>query len=123
MDRFNIEENGKIYQFTRPEFKKLYSDKRNFWTKQPLSYSDLYSLQLRIQITHTLILPSSDTYKVLLEKACKGTLYEEPLHTSKNSQTYQSSLTNVSSDSSSEQYQQYLASMFQVLLNNIPHSE
>lgn len=79
LDRFEVEENGKIYQFTRPEFKKLFTDKRNFWTKQPLSYSDLYSLQIRNQLCKELNLPSSDTLKVLIEKGCKGCLYEESL--------------------------------------------
>ena len=97
LDRLNIEENGKIYQFTRPEFKKLYSDKKNFWTKQPLSYSDLYTLQLRIQLCKTLNLPTPDTLKVLIEKACKGCLYEEILEkdnteTATNNQTNQSLL-------------------------------
>jgi hypothetical protein len=77
LDRLDVEENGKIYRFTRPEFKKLFSDKKNFWTKQPLSYSDLYSLQMRINMCKELNLPSSDTFLVLLEKACKGCLYEE----------------------------------------------
>jgi len=109
LDRINIEENGKIYQFTRPEFKKLYTDKRNFWTKQPLTYSDLYSIQLRIQICQTLILPSSDTYKIILEKACKGNLYEEPITPESN--------TTTSQQGNIQQYQNYLASMFHALLN------
>lgn len=79
LDRFDIEENGKVYQFTRPEFKKLFSDKKNFWTKQPITYSDLYSLQIRIQICKELNLPPSEPLKILIEKACKGCLYEEPL--------------------------------------------
>jgi hypothetical protein len=79
LDRFEMEENGKIYQFTRPEFKKLYTDKKNFWTKQPLSYSDLYTLQIRNQLCKELNLPQSDTMKLLIEKGCKGCLYEETL--------------------------------------------
>jgi len=79
LDRFEISENGKIYQFTRPEFKKLFSDKKNFWTKQPLSYSDLYTLQIRNQLCKELNLPNSDTMKILIEKGCKGCLYEESL--------------------------------------------
>lgn len=76
LDRFDIEENGKIYRFTRPEFAKLYQDKSNFWTKSKLSYSDIYSLNIRINMCKVLNLPSSDTLIVLLEKACKGTLFQ-----------------------------------------------
>jgi hypothetical protein len=76
IDKFDIEENGKIYRFTRPEFEKLYQDKKNFWTKTPLSYSDIYSLSLRLNLCKSLNLPPSDTLKVLLEKACSGTLFQ-----------------------------------------------
>jgi hypothetical protein len=114
LDRFNIEENGKIYQFTRPEFKKLWTDKRNFWTKQPLSFSDLYTLQIRIQLCHLLNLPASDTFKVLLEKACNGTLYEESLQPEKKQ----------NQQISQNEYQNYLiTSMFQALLNNNMESD
>jgi len=109
LDRFHIEENGKIYQFTSPEFKKLYSDKKNFWTKQPISYSDLYTLQLRIQMCQTLILPASDTYQVILEKACKGALYEEPLTVENNEAQNNHQVI--------QQYQNYLTTMFHAILN------
>lgn len=95
LDRFDLEENGKIYQFTRPEFKKLFSDKKNFWTKQPISYSDLYSLQIRIQLCKELNLPPSEPLKVLIEKACKGSLYEEPLVKENPSSTIQVSNAEV----------------------------
>jgi hypothetical protein len=108
LDRFDIEENGKIYQFTRPEFKKLASDKKNFWTKQPISYSDLYSLQVRNQICKELNLPPSEPLKVLIEKGCKGCLYEEPLEKEKESST---TLSN-------EQVNQSLLYLYQMWLTN-----
>lgn len=76
-DRFDIFENGKIYRFTRPEFKKLYQDKVNFWTKTKISLSDLHSIHLRILMSTNMCLPQSDTLKNLLEKACKGILFQE----------------------------------------------
>lgn len=78
MDRMDIEENGKVYRFTRPEFSKLYQDKSNFWTKTKLTYSDLHSIGLRINICKLLNLPSSDTLQLLIEKASKGILFKEP---------------------------------------------
>lgn len=85
IDKFEIEENGKIYRFTRPEFEKLFQDKKNFWTKTPLSYSDIYSLSLRINLCKSLNLPPSDTLKVLLEKACNGALFQTLKETKKTS--------------------------------------
>jgi hypothetical protein len=113
LDRFDIEENGKIYQFTRPEFKKLFSDKKNFWTKQQISYSDLYSLQVRIQLCKELNLPSSDILKVLIEKACKGCLYEEPLEEQKTS-----NLSTVGNHISNTQANQSLLYLYQMWLMN-----
>ena len=78
-DYLDIEENGKIYQFTRPEFQKLLTDKKNFWTKQPISFSDLYTIQLRIQMAKVMNLPNPETLKVLIEKGCKGILFQESL--------------------------------------------
>jgi hypothetical protein len=78
-DYLDIEENGKIYQFTRPEFQKLLTDKKNFWTKQPISFSDLYTIQNRIQLAKVMNLPNPETLKVLIEKACKGILFQESL--------------------------------------------
>jgi hypothetical protein len=95
LDRFDLEENGKIYQFTRPEFKKLFTDKKNFWTKQSISYSDLYSLQIRIQLCKELNLPPSEPLKILIEKGCKGCLYEEPLVKENSSSTIQVSNAEV----------------------------
>ena len=77
IDRFDITENGKIYRFTRPEFKKLYEDKVNFWTKTKITISDLHSIHLRILVCKHMTLPESDTLKSLLEKACKGILFQE----------------------------------------------
>jgi hypothetical protein len=88
-DCLNIEENGKIYQFTRPEFAKLLSDKKNFWTKQPIPFSDLYSIQVRINMAKVLNLPNPETIRVLIEKASKGTLYEDSLTQSNNNQGQQ----------------------------------
>lgn len=106
LDRFDIEENGKIYQFTRPEFKKLFTDRKNFWTKQPISYSDLYSLQVRIQLCKELNLPTSDTLKVLIEKGCKGCLYEESLTKEK------------SNNMSNQQMNQSLVYLYHMFLTN-----
>lgn len=78
-DYLTIEENGKIYQFTRPEFAKLLSDKKNFWTKQPINFSDLYTLQIRINMAKVMNLPHPETLKVLIEKGCKGILYQESI--------------------------------------------
>jgi hypothetical protein len=77
MDRIDIEENGKVYRFTRPEFNKLYTDKCNFWTKTKLTYSDLNSICIRINICKMLNLPPSDTLQMLIEKAAKGILFKE----------------------------------------------
>jgi hypothetical protein len=84
-DCIDIEENGKIYQFTRPEFSKLLSDKKNFWTKQPISFSDLYTIQIRINMAKVMNLPNPETLKVLIEKACKGILYQESITVPNNS--------------------------------------
>ena len=108
LDRFDIEENGKFYQFTRPEFKKLFSDKKNFWTKQPISYSDLYSLQVRIQLCKELNLPPSEPLKVLIEKACKGCLYEEQLEKE----------TSAGVQDSNAQVNQSLLYLYQMWLTN-----
>ena len=79
MDRINILENGKMYRFTRPEFKKLKEDLDNFWTKTPLSYSNIYTLTLRIHMIEQLNFPPADTLAVMLEKACDGVLYQVPV--------------------------------------------
>ena len=76
-DRLLIHENSKVYSFSRPEFQKLFTDRKNFWTKQLLNYSDLYTIQLRNQICKSLNLPKSDTLKTLLEKGCEGKLFQE----------------------------------------------
>jgi hypothetical protein len=78
IDRIDVEENGKVYRFTRPEFAKLYTDKSNFWTKTKLTYSDLNSIGIRINICKLLNLPPSDTLQMLIEKAAKGILFKEP---------------------------------------------
>jgi hypothetical protein len=111
LDRFDIEENGKIYQFTRPEFKKLFTDRKNFWTKQPLSYSDLYSLQVRLQMCRELNLPSPDTLKNLLDKACNGTLYEESLEKQQNT-------TQNTSEGTGQISNQSLLYLYQMFLTN-----
>ena len=110
MDRFNILENGKIYRFTRPEFEKLYQDKTNFWTKGKLTYSDIYSIGMRIQIVKNLNLPASDTILNLIDKASKGILFHslKPIETISS----EASVAPIQPDS------QLLLSMFHYMLNH-----
>jgi hypothetical protein len=86
-DQLPIEENGKAYQFTRPEFQKLFTDRKNFWTKQIISFSDLYTIQVRNNICKTLNLPKSDTLINLLQKGCEGKLFQEDVSVKDSEET------------------------------------
>lgn len=85
-DRYEIEQNGKIYRFTRQEFPELLNKKTNFWNKCPISNIDLLNLKIRQIISDTLKLPPADTSENLLDLAMKGELYKE-VKVSNNSST------------------------------------
>jgi hypothetical protein len=117
MDRIDIQENGKIYRFTRPEFNKLLTDKTNFWTKCRLTYSDIYTLSLRVNMCKTINLPYSDTLASLIEKACKGILYQIPETTQPNPPPATSNL-----QINHETLVQMFSTMMNMSLQNITYS-
>jgi len=76
-DRVNVNENGKIYRFTRNEFDILLNKGCNFWTKQPLSISSYINLGIKINIAAYLQLPPAAPLEELFEKAINGCLIPE----------------------------------------------
>lgn len=126
LDRIDILENGKIYRFTRPEFAKLHQDKTNFWTKIKLSYADIYTISLRLKICKELNLPYSDTLPALIEKACKGILYQNTATSPQGQQMQQGhgqAQGQVHGGNLSPIQTQHLIQLFQNMLHLSPQTD
>lgn len=75
-DRYDLKQNGKLYQFTRPEFQQLVEKNENFYTKCELPVNMFITIEMRSKFSSLLGLPNSDTHYNLIKKGIDGKLYE-----------------------------------------------
>jgi hypothetical protein len=73
-DRIDINENGKIYRFTRNEFDILLNKGYNFWTKQTITVSSVINIGIKNSVATYLRLPPAAPLEELFEKALNGCL-------------------------------------------------
>jgi hypothetical protein len=76
-DVYRLEQQGKIFQFTRQEFPDLIEKKLNYWNKCKISNWHIQTLKIRCFAAQTFQLPHAETFLDLHEKCKQGIFFEK----------------------------------------------